>query len=122
MPKKILTVDNEQITVNLVKDILDKQGYKVTKAISGHDCLKELEAHPDYDLILLDIMMPDMSGWDVYERIRKKDKKIKVVFLSVIEVSNERLGHLRQDGLSGYITKPFTPEELIKVVKEVIGK
>jgi DNA-binding response OmpR family regulator len=122
MQKKILSVDNEQTTVNLVKDILETEGYKVTRVTSGKECLRKFEAHPDYDLILLDIMMPDLSGWDVYERIREKNKKVKVAFLSVIEISKERINKLKQEGLSDYITKPFDSEELIKRVKSILKK
>jgi CheY-like chemotaxis protein len=121
MPKQILHVDDELATLKLVKEILEKMGHKVTSVSSGLGCLKELEANPNYDLVLLDIMMPDLSGWDVYERIRKKDKKIKVAFLSVVELSKERLDKLKQEGLNDYITKPFLVDEFKKRVITLLG-
>jgi DNA-binding response OmpR family regulator len=120
MPIQILHVDDELATLKLVKEILEKEGYQVVSVASGLACLKELETKK-FDLILLDIMMPDLSGWDVYERIRKKDKKTKVAFLSVVEVSRERLEKLKQEGLSDYITKPFPVADFRKRVKTILG-
>jgi len=116
-----MSVDNEPITVKLVKEILEKEGYKVITALSGTECLEKLEKEK-VDLILLDIMMPDMSGWDVYERIRKKDKKVKVAFLSILEVSPSRRKEMEEKGISDYITKPFSPKDLARRVKSILNK
>jgi len=121
MPKKIMVVDNEPDTVELVKAILEDGGYEVIKAYSGLECLKKVDTERP-DLILLDIMMPDLSGWDVYNRLRKTDKEIKVSFLSAIEVSRERLEKLLQSGLSDYIIKPFTADELLERVGRILPK
>jgi len=118
MPK-ILIVDDEPDTVELISIILGKKGYEVAKAYSGKECLEAFRKEKP-DLILLDIMMPGMSGWDVYGRIRKLDKKVKVAFVSVIEVSPERLQVLKKDGVSDYITKPFTADNLLKRVGSII--
>jgi len=115
----IMTVDNEPDTLTLVKTILEKKGHKVVTAQSGKECLKKIkEKKPD--LVLLDIMMPDMSGWDVYQNIRKKDKKTKIAFLSVIEVSPERKKTLLKSGVSDYITKPFLPDDLVRKVNSIL--
>jgi len=119
MPKKIMVVDNEPDTVELVKAILEDKGYEVVKAYSGMECLRKVDAERP-DLVLLDIMMPDLSGWDTYGRLRKKDQKIKVSFLSVIEISKERLDKLLQSGLSDYITKPFTADELVVRIRRIL--
>jgi two-component system, OmpR family, response regulator VicR len=119
MRKKIMSVDNEPITSKLIKDILEKEGYEVITASSGGECLKKLEKEK-VDLILLDIMMPELSGWDVYERIRKKDKKVKVIFVSILEVSPTRKEELIKDGISDYINKPFTSTELVRRVNLVL--
>jgi len=67
-------------------------------------------------------MMPDLSGWDTFNRLRKKDQKTKVSFLSVIEISKERLDRLLQSGLSDYITKPFTADELLARVDKILSQ
>jgi len=88
-------------------------------ANSGRECLEKIEKEKP-DLVLLDIVMPDMSGWDVYGRIKKNSSDTKVMFVSVVEISQERRETLIREGLSDYITKPFTKDELVKKVKSVI--
>jgi DNA-binding response OmpR family regulator len=119
MIKTIMSVDNESITVNLIKDILEKEGYKIITALSGKECLEKLQKN-NVDLILLDIMMPDLSGWDVYDRIREKNKKVKVAFLSILEISPSRRKEIAEKGVSDYITKPFNPRDLIERVKLIL--
>jgi len=116
---KILVVDNEPDTVDLIKSILERYGFHVTTAYNGRQCL-EKHKKGKHDLILLDIMMPDMSGWEVYRKIRDRDKETKIAFVSVIEVSPERKESLKRNGISEYITKPFTSEELLQKVKAII--
>jgi DNA-binding response OmpR family regulator len=119
MTKTIMSVDNELITVTLVKDILEKEGYKVITALSGEECLEKLEKNK-VDLILLDIMMPGLSGWDVYERIKEKNKKVKIAFLSILEISPSRRKEIAEKGVSDYITKPFNPNDLIERVESIL--
>jgi DNA-binding response OmpR family regulator len=121
MAKKILSCDNEPDTVALVDKILSDAGYEVIGSLSGRECLERWKKEKP-DLILLDIMMPDMSGWDVYQRIRKKDKEQKVAFLSVIDATSERVKRLREEGISDYILKPFTADELVKRVEAILKK
>ncbi len=116
---KILVVDNEQDTVELVKTILEKEGYKIVEAFNGRDALAKNEKE-NPDLVLLDIMMPDLSGWDVYQRLRKKNPEAKVALLSIIEVSDDRRKRLLNEGLSDYVLKPFTAKELIERVRAIV--
>jgi hypothetical protein len=74
--------------------------------------LKKLLEKEIPDLILLDIMMPGMSGWDVFNKINKKSSNIKVAFLSVLEISDKRKQVLIEEGLADYIMKPFEQAEL----------
>jgi len=115
----ILVVDDEPDTLRLVKSILENSGFEVMTACNGRECLEKLR-DGDIGLVLLDIMMPDMSGWEAFRTIKRTYRKLKVAFLSVVEVSAERKAALIKDGLCDYIMKPFTREELLERVHAII--
>ena len=112
--KKIMVVDNEPDIVDLTRTVLEIGGYNVIPAYSGEECLKKL------DLILLDIMMPGMSGWDVFNRVKKKYSKMKVAFMSVLEISDKRKQVLLDEGLSDYIMKPFDKDSLLNKIDKIL--
>ncbi len=119
MPEKsILYIEDNRDTASAVKAILEGAGFKTTLAYSGKEGIKKTKK--GFDLILLDIMLPDMSGWDIFEKL--KNKKTKFAFLSVIPVSKERMAELKKTGISDYITKPFTKTDLIKRIEKIIKK
>jgi len=115
--KKILYVEDNEDTADAVKIILQNQGFQVEISSCGKDALIKAKEH--FDLILLDIMLPDMSGWDIFEKLKKKEHT-KFAFLSAIPVSNERTEELKKAGVSDYITKPFEKDDLIKRVKKIL--
>jgi DNA-binding response OmpR family regulator len=116
---KILHVENEPDTRELVKVILEGAGHVVTSAENGKECLS-IYRKGKFDLVLLDIMMPDLSGWDVLQTLKKMDHSAKVAFLSVLEVSDERKERLKEEGLADYIMKPFTSKELKTKVNAIL--
>jgi len=120
--KTIMIVDNNKNIMGEVKVILEKSGYKVIEASSGKKCLKKLETTKP-DLILMDIIMPGMSGWDTVTEIKKNKKwnKIKICFLSVVETSEERKKALKDLGIDGYIMKPCSKKCLLEEVKKLIS-
>ena len=117
--KKIMVVDNEPDIVDLTRTVLELGGYSVIPIYSGEECLRKLEKET-VDLVLLDIMMPGMSGWDVFNRIKKKNSEIKVAFMSVLEISDKRKQVLLDEGLADYIMKPFDKETLLKKVDNIL--
>lgn len=117
--KKIMVVDNEPDIVDLTRTVLELGGYQVVTAYSGEECLRQLEKET-VDLVLLDIMMPGMSGWDVFNRINKKSKQVKVAFMSVLEISDKRKQVLLDEGLADYIMKPFDKETLLNRVDKIL--
>jgi two-component system, OmpR family, response regulator VicR len=121
MGNKILVVDDEEDMVGLTKKILELEGYNITIARSGRDCLEKIEK-TDFDLILLDIMMPGMSGWDVFDKIQEKKSDAKVVFVSILDISEKRRCHLMVQGLAGYIKKPFSDDELVETVNNILSE
>jgi two-component system, OmpR family, response regulator VicR len=117
--KKIMVVDNEPDIVDLTRTVLEVGGFNVVTASSGEECLRKLEDEP-VDLILLDIMMPGMSGWDVFNRIKNMSINTKVAFLSVLEISDKRKQVLLNEGLADYIMKPFDKDTLLDRVDKIL--
>ncbi|NJK73032.1 MAG: response regulator [Microcoleus sp. SU_5_6] len=113
----ILIVDDSQNNLSLLDRILSKRGYKVRVASSGKFALEAVElAQPD--LILLDIMMPDMDGYEVCSRLKAEERTrgIPVIFLSaLVEVADKVKGF--SVGGVDYITKPFEPTEVVARVE-----
>jgi DNA-binding response OmpR family regulator len=112
-------MDNEHDMLESIKAILEKEGYKVSCFDTGQKVIRALKTKK-FDLLILDIMMPDLSGWDVFSHARKINDKQKVIFVSVLEISPERKRELESYGLAEYITKPFDREMLVNRVKIIL--
>jgi CheY-like chemotaxis protein len=120
--KKIMVVDDEENLIELVKAILETEGYEVMTASNGKECLEKLKtAKPD--LILLDMMMPGMSGRETCESIRKdpKTKNLRVAFVTVARFSEVGKDILKKLNAVDYITKPFDNKDLVSRVKKAVG-
>ena len=115
--KKILYVEDNVYTANAVKIILGKTGYDVDLAFTGTQGLNMVQGKA-YDMILLDIMLPDMSGWDIYAKLKAKVHS-HYAFLSAIPISSERMDQLKREGVSDYIVKPFTRDDLVLRINTV---
>lgn len=117
MQGNILVVDDTPANLRILVDLLSKQGYTVRPAPSGPLALKAVQASPP-DLILLDIMMPEMDGYTVCERLKgdERTREIPVIFLSALD---ETLNKVRAFSLGAvdYITKPFEAEEVFARIK-----
>ena len=112
--EKILIVDDENDIAELIKDILEDEGYNVTIKNNGTDAIKEVKEN-NYDIILLDIMMPDISGTEVCANIRNITN-CPIIFISAkTQLIDKLVGF--EVGADDYITKPFINEELVARVK-----
>lgn len=121
MPNKIMVVDDEPDVVDLVKLVLESDGFEVSTAYSGKEALEKIgKVLPD--LVLLDIMMPQMDGWEVYSRIRAnpKTKDIPVAMLTAKSQSIDKMIGLHVVKVDDYITKPFGRSELLERVKRIL--
>ncbi|MCX6817398.1 MAG: response regulator [Candidatus Aenigmarchaeota archaeon] len=120
--KKILVVDDEESLRELVSAVLEHEGYDVATASDGEDCLNKLKTMSP-DLILLDMMMPGMSGREVCDKIRKdpKTRGLKIAFLTVAKFSEAGKDILKEMKVLDYINKPFDNDDLVKRVKKMIG-
>ena len=112
--ERILIVDDENDIAELIKDILEDEGYKATIKNNGTDAIKEVKEN-DYDLILLDVMMPDISGTEVCANIRNITSSPIIFVTAKTQLSSKLVGF--EVGADDYITKPFINEELVARVK-----
>jgi CheY-like chemotaxis protein len=121
MPKKILCVDDEKDVREVFKEVLTSAGYIVSTAVDGKDCLAKLRDE-EFDLILMDMFMPGMSGRETFEKMvnDKKLKKVKVAFLTVAQIGEKSMKELKDLGAADYINKPVANEELIASVKKIL--
>lgn len=120
---KIVCIEDDPKTIDLVKLILKKEGFEVTGVDNGRDGLSVIEEiHPD--LVLLDLMMPDMDGWEVYQSMRANEamRHVPVIVLTAKAQSIDKVLGLHIAKVDDYITKPFSPGELIQSVRKVLAE
>ena len=118
--KKILIIDDEEIVRMSCERALQVEGFQTGVAPSGREGLGLLEKEP-YDLVLLDLKMPDMDGMEVLGKIRSSWPHIKVIMISGYSTVDTAVQALRS-GAVNFIQKPFAPESLFSAIKEVIDK
>ena len=119
MPKKILAVDDERHIVRLVQVNLERAGYEVVTAFDGKDALEKV-ASEQPDLVVLDVMMPYMDGFEVLQNLRKNPntRDLPVIMLTA-KAQDADVFRGWQSGVDCYLTKPFNPMELISFVKRI---
>ena len=117
---KIWVVDDEARMRKLVKDFLSIKGYIVLEAQDGEEALKVFDANKDVKLILLDVMMPKMDGFEVLEAIRQYSKVPVMMLTARSEERDELEGY--KLGVDEYITKPFSPKILVARVEAVLRR
>ncbi len=120
MSRSVLVVDDEPTARTMLRLILVRAGFEVREAKDGYEALKEVERIMP-DLMLLDIMMPGMDGFDVCKALRNDEKTagLPVIMLSA-RVDPESINTGMSLGASKYLTKPVTPDELTRHVREVL--
>ena len=121
MPKKILAVDDERHIVRLVQVNLERAGYQVVTAFDGKEALQKVEAEQP-DLVVLDVMMPYMDGFEVLQTLRKNPstRDLPVIMLTA-KAQDADVFRGWQSGVDCYLTKPFNPMELIAFVKRIFS-
>ncbi len=121
MHKTILSVDDSASIRQLVVFTLEKEGYAVVSAVDGRDALDKLKAGA-VDMVITDLNMPNMDGIELIQAIRRESafKFMPIVMLTTESAANKKEAG-KQAGATGWIVKPFKPEQLIAVVKRLIG-
>ncbi len=119
MAKKILAVDDEKAIVRLVQVNLEREGYEVVTAYDGREALEKVASERP-DLVVLDVMMPYMDGFEVLQQLRKdpNTRDIPVIMLTA-KAQDADVFRGWQSGVDCYLTKPFNPMELKTFVKRV---
>jgi two-component system response regulator VicR len=119
---RVLCIDDEPGVVELISLILKPQNIQVDGVNSGQEGLDAMRKNPP-DAVLLDIMMPEMDGWEVYKQMRADDdlKKIPVIVVTARNSSFEEIIARERAGVNDYVTKPFVPNDLRKSLARVLG-
>jgi len=119
----IVCVEDEPEMIDLVKLILSRKGYVVTGAAGGKNGLEVIRRLKP-DLVLLDLMMPDMDGWDVYQRLKAdpQTSDIPVVVITAKAQNIDKVLGLHIAKVNDYIAKPFSPQELLDSIEKVLAK
>lgn len=116
---KILIVEDEEAIADLEKDYLELSGFKVEVANDGNTGL-EKAAHEDYDLFILDLMLPGVDGFEICRRVRE-EKNIPIIMVSAKKDDIDKIRGLGL-GADDYMTKPFSPSELVARVKAHLAR
>lgn len=121
--KRVVYIEDEPEMIDLVHLILGRRGYSVIGANGGREGL-ELIHREMPDLVLLDLMMPDMDGWDVYHQIKSEEltQNIPVIVITAKAQNIDKVLGLRIAKVEDYIAKPFSPQELLERVDEVLSR
>jgi CheY-like chemotaxis protein len=120
--KVVVCVEDEPEMIDLVKLILGRKGFELVGAVGGREGLETVrQLKPD--LVLLDLMMPDMDGWEVYQKMKTDEelKEIPVIVVTAKAQSIDKVLGLHIAKVEDYVTKPFGPQELLQAVNKVLG-
>ena len=117
---KLLVVDDEKLIRDVIKEYAEVEGYKVIEAVDGEDAIKVVEKNPDVNLIIMDIMMPKLDGYSSCKEIYKIKKYPTIMLSARKEEYDKLLGF--ELGIDDYVTKPFSPRELMARVKAVLAR
>ena len=121
--KMILCIEDQQEMIDLIRLILSRHNFEIRGANSGKEGLEIIRTeHPD--LILLDLMMPEMDGWEVYQQMKADDatRDIPVIVLTAKAQSIDKVLALHIAKVDDYIAKPFSPQELLTSVDNVLAR
>ncbi|GEN31496.1 two-component system alkaline phosphatase synthesis response regulator PhoP [Cerasibacillus quisquiliarum] len=120
MNKKILIVDDEQSIVTLLTYNLEKAGFKTDAAYDGIEAVRMIE-NDDYDLIILDLMLPGLDGMEVCKHLRQQKIEIPILMLTAKDDEIDKVLGLEL-GADDYLTKPFSPKEVVARIKAILRR
>ncbi len=121
--KRVICVEDEPEMIDLFRLILNRRGFEVIGADGGREGLSAIRKHRP-DLVLLDLMMPDMDGWEVYQQLKSDEatREIPVIVVTAKAQSIDKVLGLHIAKVDDYISKPFSPQELLDSVEKVLSR
>jgi DNA-binding response OmpR family regulator len=122
LTKKVIYFEDDKDMVELVRIILGREGYQITGVAEGQAGIKAVQQGSP-DVVLLDLMLPDMDGWEIYQQLKHDESTshIPVIVITAKAQSIDKVLGLEIAKVDDYISKPFTPQELIERVDKVIS-
>lgn len=120
---RILYIEDEPEMIELTRMVLEREGFEVLGAMGGNEGLEKIKQEKP-DLILLDLMMPEMDGWEVYRRIKvdKDMADIPIIIVTAKTQSVDKALGLHVAKVDDYITKPFGPQDIVDSVQRVLAR
>jgi len=121
--RRLVYIEDEEEMIDLVRLILVRRGFSVIGANGGREGL-EIVRRESPDLVLLDLMMPDMDGWDVYQQLKADEgtRDIPVIVITAKAQNIDKVLGLTIAKVEDYISKPFSPQELMDSVEKVLAQ
>ena len=121
--RRVVYIEDEQEMIDLVRLILNRKGFEIVGANGGREGLDAVRRVLP-DLVLLDLMMPDMDGWDVYQQMKADEstQNIPVIVVTAKAQSIDKVLGLHIAKVDDYISKPFSPQELVDSVEKVLAR
>ena len=121
MAKRIMIVDDSATVRQVLRLTLENAGYQVIQAVDGQEALEQLDGQT-IDMLITDLNMPNLDGIELIRQLRQMDKfRFIPIIMLTTESAEEKKREGKSAGASGWIVKPFKPEQLLKVVKMVLG-
>lgn len=121
MSRTILIVEDEPSIVTLIKYNLEKEGFTTEVAMNGESAIKIAESNPEIDLIVLDLMLPKMDGIEVCKTLRMNQNFVPIIMLTAKDAEYDKI-HGLEMGADDYLTKPFSPKELIARINAILRR
>ncbi len=118
--KTIIVVDDESRMRKLVRDFLAMKNFRVLEAVDGEECLENFKSEKNIDLIILDVMMPKLNGWQTAKEIRR-NSNVPIIMLTAKDTEKDELTGF-EIGVDEYISKPFSPRILVARVEAVLRR
>ena len=120
--KNVLYIEDDLEMIDLVSLIIGRRGYEVVGAHGGREGLDLAQQSPP-DLILLDLMMPDLDGWDVYKQLKANEstQNVPVIIITAKSQAIDRVLGLHIAKVDDYISKPFRPQELLDSIEKILS-
>lgn len=121
--KRILCIEDEAEMIDLTRLVLEREGFEVLGAVGGSEGLETIKREKP-DLVLLDLMMPDIDGWEVYRQMKANHEsaRIPVIVITAKAQSIDKVLGLQVAKVDDYITKPFGPQELLSSINRILAE